>query len=89
MPKKQPSTHVLVPAESTPASSNRLTFAQVTAVIAFPVMGSTLALAGMPVSDIYPLLAYCGGIGVAVLMAASGGRKLAAGLAQLLLHLGR
>ncbi|MGW1871634.1 hypothetical protein ACWCPS_39770 [Streptomyces mauvecolor] len=67
----------------------RLTFAQVTPVIAFPAMGSSLALCGIPAPEIYQLLTYCGGIGVAVLAAACGGRRLATGLAQLFLYLGK
>ncbi|MFD7020601.1 hypothetical protein [Streptomyces sp. NPDC059928] len=60
-----------------------------TPVVAFPAMGSGLALSGMAVTDICQLLAYCGAIGVAVLTAASGGKRLASGLAQMLIHLGK
>ncbi|WP_129593426.1 hypothetical protein [Streptomyces sp. C] len=57
-----------------------------TGVIAFPVLGTVLAIAGMPANEIYPLLGYCGAIGTAVLVAASGGRKLITGLAELVLR---
>ncbi|MGW0752928.1 hypothetical protein [Streptomyces sp. NPDC002587] len=69
-----------------PDEPPRLTLPLVTGVISFPVLGTVLAVTGMPSSEIYPLLAYCGGIGAAVLIAASGGRKLITGLAELVLR---
>ncbi|WP_407841370.1 hypothetical protein ACE1OC_41085 [Streptomyces sp. DSM 116496] len=74
----------ILPAQA--AEQNRLTLPVVTAVIAFPSLGSALSITDMPTAEIYPLLAYCGAIGVAVVIAASGGRKIVVGLAQLLLR---
>ncbi|MER8062762.1 MULTISPECIES: hypothetical protein [unclassified Streptomyces] len=60
-----------------------------TPVVVFPALGSGLALSGMAIPEICQLLGSCGAIGVAVLTAATGGKRLASGLAQLLLHLGK
>ncbi|MGW8729228.1 hypothetical protein ACWGNF_24760 [Streptomyces sp. NPDC055808] len=79
----------VTPPATTSSPTPRLTFAQVVPVVAFPALGSGLALSGMAVTEICRLLACCGAIGVAVLTAASGGKRLASGLAQMLLHLGK
>lgn len=87
MPRKPSAPCSSAPSSSNPGSSAvepavaqlprpeeppRLTLPLVMGVISFPVLGTVLAVTGMPSSEIYPLLAYCGGIGSAVLIAASG-----------------
>ncbi|MBW5485242.1 hypothetical protein [Streptomyces bambusae] len=81
---------------STPASAlspaaepTRLTLPMVLGLIAFPVLGTVLAITGVPAAEIYPLLAYCGAIGATVLIVASGGRKMIAGLAELVFRVSR
>ncbi|MFH8378923.1 hypothetical protein ACH4A7_36000 [Streptomyces cyaneofuscatus] len=59
-------------------AAGRFTATQAGTVLAFPLMGCALHIAGTPVSDILYLLGTCGGIGVfVVLIAASGLRRLA------------
>ncbi|MFD8851861.1 hypothetical protein [Streptomyces sp. NPDC059604] len=58
-------------------------------VVSFPTLGTVMAMGGMPVADIYPLLGVCGAIGVAAVFAASGGRRLIGNLASLLLRSGQ
>ncbi|MGW8955623.1 hypothetical protein [Streptomyces sp. NPDC055709] len=55
--------------------------AQVAGAVAFPAMGSILAMAGMPVTDVFALLGGCGAIGAATVAAAAGGRRLFGALA--------
>ncbi|MFD0371136.1 hypothetical protein [Streptomyces sp. NPDC127114] len=69
------------------AEQSRLSLPFVLGIIAFPVLGTVLALAGMPTNEIVPLLAYCAGIGTAAVLVASGGRRLAAGLASAVLRI--
>ncbi|MFE4658191.1 hypothetical protein ACFRFJ_16090 [Streptomyces hydrogenans] len=54
-------------------------------IAAFPVLGTVLALAGTPTSEIIPLLSYCAAIGVATVVVVNGGRRFAARLATLFL----
>ncbi|MFD9604783.1 hypothetical protein [Streptomyces sp. NPDC059970] len=61
----------------------------VAGVVAFPTLGTVMAMGGMPVADIYPLLGICGAIGVSAVFAASGGRRLIGNLAALLLRSGQ
>ncbi|MFF3843410.1 hypothetical protein [Streptomyces sp. NPDC001930] len=70
------------PAREQARPSLPLTFAL---IAAFPVLGTVLALASMPTSEIIPLLGYCAAIGVGTVIVANGGRRLAAGLATLFL----
>ncbi|AUH38879.1 hypothetical protein [Streptomyces sp. CMB-StM0423] len=58
--------------------------AHVAGIIAFPLLGSVLALTGMPVQDVLVLLAGCGGIGAAVFAIGGGGRRLLEALAAAL-----
>ncbi|MEU4732965.1 hypothetical protein [Streptomyces sp. NPDC023588] len=57
------------------------------ALVTFPVLGTVLALAGMATAEIVPLLGYCACIGVATVLVASGGRRLAAGVAAAVLRI--
>lgn len=86
MPKKNSSSPVPAavsaqPADPPPAAGApapiRLTLAHVIPATAFPVIGGVLHLAsGMPVSDVFTFLAGCGGIGAAVTVAVTGGRRM-------------
>lgn len=55
-------------------------------MIVFPVLGAILATSGMATNEIIPLLGYCAGIGVLAVLALSGGRRLVAGLATLVVR---
>ncbi|MFB6564072.1 hypothetical protein ACFCYH_35180 [Streptomyces sp. NPDC056400] len=59
----------------------------VVSLVSFPVLGTVLALAGLPTSEIVPLLASCAGLGVAAMLVVGGGRRLVAGLASAVLRI--
>ncbi|MGO4635002.1 hypothetical protein AB4225_29345 [Streptomyces sp. 2RAF24] len=73
-------------ATSVAPEANRLTLPAVLGVIALPVIAAALAATGMPSSEIVPLLAYSTGIGIAAVLTLSGGRRLIAGLAALVVR---
>ncbi|AOR29715.1 hypothetical protein BFF78_00150 [Streptomyces fodineus] len=50
--------------------------AQVCGISVFPVLGAVLAATGMPVREVFVLLAGCGAIGAAVYAVGVGGRQL-------------
>ncbi|MEU2408660.1 hypothetical protein ABZ609_30725 [Streptomyces rubiginosohelvolus] len=64
------------------SGAGRLTLPQVLPLIVFPMIGGVLSAMGMPVSDTFTLLAGCGGIGVAVTIAVTGGRRVLVALAH-------
>jgi hypothetical protein len=64
------------------AGTARLTMAHVLPLIFFPVIGTVLFIVGMPVSEIPTFLGYCGGIGAAVTIAVTGGRRALLALAH-------
>ncbi|OIJ63435.1 hypothetical protein WN71_034320 [Streptomyces mangrovisoli] len=66
--------------EPSRTTARPLTAAQICGITVFPLLGTGLTLAGMPVSDALTLLAGCGGIGAATI-AAGGGRRLRTTLA--------
>ncbi|MEU8436071.1 hypothetical protein AB0F18_24840 [Streptomyces sp. NPDC029216] len=66
---------------------HRLSLPYGAAQVTFPVLGTLLALDGMPTSRIIPLLAGCAALGVAHVVIAGGGRRLAAGLASAVLRI--
>ncbi|MFG2754236.1 hypothetical protein ACWGFX_31965 [Streptomyces xanthophaeus] len=68
---------------------HRLSLPYVAALVTFPVLGTVLALAGLPTAEIIPLLGYCASIGVTTVLVASGGRRLAAGVASAVLRITR
>ncbi|MEV4192001.1 hypothetical protein [Streptomyces toxytricini] len=78
-----------IPLATPPAEQPRATLPVVCGVIAFPALGTVLAVVGMPSTEIYSLLSYCGAIGVGVTVAVSGGRRFVAALAQTLLRVGQ
>ncbi|MFE5374020.1 hypothetical protein [Streptomyces mirabilis] len=51
-------------------------------LIFFPAIGTVLFVVGMPVSNIPAFLGYCGGIGVTVTLAVTGGRRALLALAH-------
>ncbi|KPH99489.1 hypothetical protein OK006_8436 [Actinobacteria bacterium OK006] len=64
-------------------SAGRLTVAQVLPTTVFPMIGSLLYISGgMPPADVFTFLAGCGGIGAAVTIAVTGGRRPAGALAH-------
>ncbi|MFD4413500.1 hypothetical protein [Streptomyces sp. NPDC058476] len=67
--------------EPSRTAARPLTTAQICGITVFPLLGTGLTLAGMPVSDTLTLLAGCGGIGAATNAAADGGRRLRSTLA--------
>ncbi|MFE3074227.1 hypothetical protein [Streptomyces sp. NPDC059247] len=56
----------------------------VAGVLAFPGLGTLLLLNDVPPEQIYPMLGISGAIGVVVVLAASGGRRVLTALAVLL-----
>ncbi|MER5466656.1 hypothetical protein ABT010_39770 [Streptomyces sp. NPDC002668] len=60
--------------------------AQVAGLVSFPLMGSALTMAGMPMTDVFVLLGGCGAIGAATFAAAGGGRRLAGAVATALVR---
>lgn len=72
---------VASPSEPERTAARPLTSAQICGITVFPVLGTGLSLAGMPVSDVLGLLAGCGTIGAATIVAAGGGRRLLSCLA--------
>ncbi|GLX20480.1 hypothetical protein [Streptomyces lavendulae] len=54
------------------SGEHRLSLPYVAALVTFPVLGTVLALAGMPTSRIIPLLAACAALGVAQAVVAGG-----------------
>ncbi|MFF4442635.1 hypothetical protein [Streptomyces sp. NPDC001621] len=68
--------------EPSRTAARPLTAAQICGITVFPLLGTGLALAGMPVSGVLTLLAGCGGIGAATIAAAGGGRRLLTALAS-------
>ncbi|MGF0174558.1 hypothetical protein ACQF36_29880 [Streptomyces sp. Marseille-Q5077] len=64
-------------------AAGRLTVAQVLPTTVFPMIGSLLYIVGgMPVPDVFTLLAGCGAIGAAATIFVTGGRRLAMALAH-------
>lgn len=57
------------------AGAARLTLAHTLLLIAFPALGAVLFALGMTTSEIPVFLGYCGGIGAAVTIAVTGGRR--------------
>ncbi|EKX65585.1 hypothetical protein PV416_39785 [Streptomyces ipomoeae] len=53
-----------------------LTLPHVLPLIVFPMIGCVLYVVGMPVTDVFTFLAGCGGIGAAVTIAVTGGRRV-------------
>ncbi|MFJ5098941.1 hypothetical protein [Streptomyces sp. NPDC088557] len=84
MTDKNPSGSALptlpAPAQRTAA----LGASHVAGTLAFPGLGTLLMLNDVPPGEIYPLLGISGAIGVCVLLAASGGRRVLTALAVLL-----
>ncbi|PWI05120.1 hypothetical protein DIZ27_41325 [Streptomyces sp. NWU339] len=62
--------------------TSRLTLPHVLPLIVFPMIGCVLYVVGMPVSDIFAFLAGCGGIGAAVTIVVTGGRRALVALAH-------
>lgn len=67
------------------ATTGRLTLPQVLPTIVFPMIGCFLYVAGMPMGETFEFLAGCGGIGAAVTVSVTGGRRVAIGLAHAVL----
>ncbi|MCD9904224.1 hypothetical protein LUR56_37750 [Streptomyces sp. MT29] len=68
---------------SDPQAAGRLTVAHTLPMIAFPAIGCLLFILGkMPVSDIFFFLAGSGGIGAAVTIVVTGGRRAAVAIAH-------
>ncbi|MFJ6452242.1 hypothetical protein ACIQNV_37200 [Streptomyces hydrogenans] len=61
-----------------------LTTAHVLGVTAFPGLATLLTVNDVPADEIYPLLGISGAIGVGVVLAASGGRRVLAAFATVL-----
>lgn len=66
-------------------TAGRLTLPQVLPTIVFPMIGCFLYVAGMPTGETFEFLAGCGGIGAAVTVSVTGGRRVAIGLAHAVL----
>ncbi|MFJ2937897.1 hypothetical protein ACIO8G_34670 [Streptomyces sp. NPDC087219] len=81
MPTKNPVPAVTPPAPAPDAEPSRVTLPIVLGLAVFPVTAAVLAMTGMQTAEIIPLLGYSTGIGVAAVLALSGGRRLLAGLA--------
>lgn len=64
------------------SGAGRLTLPHVLPLIVFPMIGCVLYAVGMPVSDTFTFLAGCGGIGAAVTIAVTGGRRVLVALAH-------
>lgn len=64
------------------SGAGRLTLPHVLPLIAFPMIGCALYVAGMPLADIFTFLAGCGGIGAMVTVAVTGGRRVLVALAH-------
>ncbi|MEU6071942.1 hypothetical protein ABZ864_47870 [Streptomyces sp. NPDC047082] len=58
--------------------------AQAFGISVFPLLGAGLAAVGMPVREVFVLLAGCGAIGAAVYAVGGGGRQLLEALAAAL-----
>ncbi|MFF6888598.1 hypothetical protein ACFY9F_36085 [Streptomyces sp. NPDC012421] len=86
MPKNVSRSAVMEPAVAPGSESNRLTLPVVLGLAVFPVIAAVLASTGMPTTEIIPLLGYSTGIGVLAVLVLSGGRRLVAGLAALVLR---
>ncbi|MFB8040277.1 hypothetical protein ACFC8F_03120 [Streptomyces hydrogenans] len=86
MPKNIRGQAVTAPEVAAGSETNRLTLPVVLGVAVFPVTAAFLATTGMPTTEIVPLLGYSTGIGVFAVLALSGGRRLVAGLAALVLR---
>ncbi|WP_030742333.1 hypothetical protein [Streptomyces sp. NRRL S-31] len=71
-----------VPAAAGDPATTRLTMAHVLPLILFPAIGTVLFAVGMPVSGIPLFLCYCGGIGAAVTIVVTGGRRALLALAH-------
>ncbi|MEU9272720.1 hypothetical protein AB0E04_46145 [Streptomyces sp. NPDC048251] len=71
----------VVPADAA-SGAGGLTLPHVLPLIAFPMIGCVLYVVGMPVSDVFTFLAGCGGIGAAVTIAVTGGRRVLVALAH-------
>jgi hypothetical protein len=85
MPKTSgfPAAPESAPDPSTPElNPGRLTVAHVLPATAFPVIGGWLHVAGMPISEVFTFLAGCGGIGAAVTITVTGGRRALIAMAR-------
>lgn len=71
---------LLSPGEA--SGAGRLTLPHVLPLIVFPMIGCVLYVVGMPVFDTFTFLAGCGGIGAAVTIAVTGGRRVLVALAH-------
>ncbi|MFC9734230.1 hypothetical protein ACFWGM_20280 [Streptomyces roseolus] len=81
------STTDRVNSTSMPSSAPRtgtFTTAHVLGVTAFPTLAALLTVNGVSAGEIYPLLGISGAIGVGVVLAASGGRRVLAAFAAAL-----
>lgn len=87
--KRTPTPLTAAPSARPDPEQIRLPMPVALGLIAFPVLGTVLAVMGMPTSEIVPLLTYCAGIGVAAVLAVSGGRRLVAGLASFVVRITR
>ncbi len=63
-------------------SAGRLTLPHVLPLIIFPMIGCVLYAMSMPVADVFTFLTGCGGIGAAVTIAVTGGRRVLVALAH-------
>ncbi|MFD3998995.1 hypothetical protein [Streptomyces sp. NPDC058583] len=66
-----------VPQPSQAAAENLSRFSPALIVV-FPILGAILAVSGMPLIDIVPLLASCAGIGLLTAAVFYGGKRVAA-----------
>ncbi|MER6444456.1 hypothetical protein DEJ51_28630 [Streptomyces venezuelae] len=69
------------------SEQRHLSLPYVAGLITFPVLGTVLALAGLPTAEIVPLLAHCAALGAVAVLVVGGGRRLAAGLASAVLRI--
>ncbi|MEV4504712.1 hypothetical protein [Streptomyces klenkii] len=89
MPKRHPApASGNRPTDASPApDQHRLTLSCTAALIAFPALGTVLATAGVPIVDIAPLLASCAAVGLATVLLAGSGRRLAVFVASIVLRI--
>ncbi|MFD3890536.1 hypothetical protein [Streptomyces microflavus] len=86
VPENVPASAVLqqstTPSLTGETGTGRLSLAHVLPLTVFPMIGGALHMAGMPTSDIFAFLGGCGGIGAAVTIAVTGGRRTLVALAH-------
>ncbi|MFF4307948.1 hypothetical protein [Streptomyces sp. NPDC001601] len=69
-----------------PDTAPRFGAPQAFTAVSFPVLGTALHLAGMPVKDIFVLLSGCGALGATAVVVVAGGRRRLAPLAAAVLR---